>query len=317
MIGDFIMRFVLAKKRENVNVLNNALSENPSEVINAAEESFFQEISTACDMIIEQNKHIILLSGPSASGKTTTSKMIVEELERRGKKGMRVSLDNFYRNRDDMPTWRNGRTNFESVEGLDLNYLGERIREVMTTGYAKFPVFDFTLGRRGEKTFDVRYDDETFLIFEGIHALRPEMDEHVDTGASLKIYISVHTELVNTEKEVVLTPRDLRLMRRLLRDSWARATTPGETFWFWGDVVKGEEQYIWPFRKFADIHINSTHSYEAMLLKDAVLAVLDNGPEHEFPELEARIREGLSNVISIDKSLVPKTSLMREFIQLA
>ena len=310
------MKFILTKKKENVEVINAALLANPHEVIQAAEDAFYKEISNACDAIIEQDKHIILLSGPSGSGKTTTSKMMVEELEKRGKKGMRVSLDNFYRNRDDMPSWRNGRTNFESVEGLDLAYLGNRIHEVLTTGYAKFPIFDFPNGRRGEKTFDVHFDDETFLIFEGIHALRPEMDEHIDTSKSLKIYISVHTELVDNDNKVVLTPRDLRLMRRLLRDSWARATTAGETFWFWGDVIKGEEQYIWPFRNFADIHINSTHSYEAMLLKDAVLAVLDVGPEHEFPQMESALREGLSKVVSIDKSLMPKTSLMREFIQL-
>ncbi len=291
-----------------------SLRSNPYPVIEKAESAYAKKIEEACDMISEDNRQIVLITGPSGSGKTTTAQKIAEGMRARGKKINSVSLDNFYKSETDLPRWQDGYQNYESIEGLDLEHFEKVVKELLHTGRAQFPIFDWATNRRAAESIDLRFDRDTILIFEGIHALNPLISEPVSTFPSMKIYISTHSEFYHGA-ERLLTARDLRLTRRILRDYSYRATSADETFQMWDYVLKGEDLYIRPYRQYADLHIDSTHAYEPYLYRQGILHALDSACSACHLETISRLRASYQHFFNIDLSLVPKTSLIQEFIK--
>ena len=276
-----------------------------------AEEKYSDALNEAAADALACGARVILLCGPSAAGKTTTSKKLTAYFRERALDAERVSLDNFYRPRSEAPLWEDGEPNFESTDALDLKSYNRCIKKLITEGSADFPVFDFTLGAVGS-SFKAKMGD--VLIIEGLHALNPLIAEPLDGLPFKKLYISTHSSFVS-QGRTVLPAKCLRLERRLLRDMSHRASSLENTCRLWGYVVRGEYEYIMPFRDEADYRIDTAHAYEPFLyssrLKAGVDKLLTELPE--MPELQ-EIAASASLFPPLSAEVVPQTSLLREFI---
>jgi uridine kinase len=309
------MKFEIETQKVKISSINAEARKNPQLLAGTSENYYNDCVKLACESSIRKRRNIILLTGPSSAGKTTTSILLTNVLSKYHKKVVRVSLDNFYKNRDNLPFWEDGSRNYEAVEGLDLDCFSRCIDELIMKGTAKFPIFDFAIGERSHRTFKVNYDNDTVLIFEGIHALNPVFRKTLREEQCMRIYVSAHTEFTDDIGNIVMSSRNLRLIRRILRDNTERATSADLTLDFWEKVCLGEEKYINPYRKNADLHINSTHYYEPMVYKATLIKMLseftsDIAHKAKFDELLAAIEPFEELPIGI----VPKTSLLREFI---
>lgn len=292
-----------------------ALTQQPQKLIAQEEARFQRELERACDLILSDSIHMILLTGPSASGKTTTAKKIATELNRRGEKVNRISLDNFYRPAAELPRWEDGYQNYESVEGLDIPCFQQFVEDLFHQGCGKLPVFDFTSGERRKKWVELFFDQHTYLIFEGIHALNPLVTQTLQGHRTVKIYISVHSDFLDGQGNLLLGARDLRLCRRLLRDFYHRGTQAEGTMRMWEYVLRGEDLYIRPFRQYADIHINSTHAYEPFLYHDRLVQLLANAPENsDYQEAFERLAKASDAFWGIPEDWIPQSSLIQEFL---
>ena len=292
------------------------LEENPQQAVALGEESFDKQICQLCREAVELDRRLLLVSGPSASGKTTTSKKIITCLEEMGKEVYRISLDNFYMEDRKLPLWEDGSVNFEAPECLDLDLFHQCLTNLWQKGTAEFPLFDFTTSRRREKTFSVRYAPDTFLVVEGLHALNPRIRQAVGEIPALRIYISVHSDFVNESGEIVFAGRQLRLTRRIIRDLVRRNAPVGETLSMWGNVLRGERMYIHPWRDTADIHVDSTISYEPWLYRGAVLAAMEGwqGPQ-VYQRTVKELVDFFKPLEQLDPCLIPADSLTQEFLK--
>lgn len=293
----------------------HALSNNPEQAVLEAEKRYHSMLSNICETAIREHKYIILITGPSASGKTTSAKYLASLLEARGKRVNRISLDNFYRNKEELPRWEDGYQNYESIEGLDIPHFDEVMNRLLTKGEAVFPIFDFTTGYRSESTFTLTFDSQTFLILEGIHALNPLLYNVLGSYPAMKLYISVHSKFVD-DGNTVLSARNLRLSRRILRDFHYRCTRASDTLNMWKYVLRGEELYIFPFREHADLHIDSTHLYEPFLYHNGVNAMMTKiRPDSPYYSYAQSLLDANERFFPIDYDLVPANSLIQEFIK--
>lgn len=310
------MKYSPLRPKINAAEVGARLRKQPEEVIAQAEAAYHEKLCVICDAAIQEDKSIILVTGPSASGKTTSAKRIGAILESRGKKVTRISLDNFYRNKDTLPRWEDGYQNYESVEGLDIACFDSVMSKLLTEGEATFPIFDFALGQRSERSFTLRFDEKSFLIIEGIHALNPVLFNVLKDYPAMKVYISVHSEIVDGNGELVFSARDLRLCRRILRDFHCRSTSAQGTLKMWKYVLKGENLYIFPFREHADIHIDSLHAYEPFLYHEGLEKMMRSiDPESPYFKKADRLLAANQYFFPIPGSMIPDSSLIQEFIK--
>lgn len=294
--------------------LTERMKADPRSVVEDAEYGFHQQLNMMSEKIVRHNTHIVLLCGPSASGKTTTANLLVGELLAQGRHAIRISLDDFYRDRDVMPLWEDGSKNFETVEALDLDYLHRCTEQLVATGHADFPVFDFVSGRRSKAIHPIDYDENTIIVFEGIHALHPRLRQGMRD--CLGIYIHPNTNYVDAAGKVVLDARDLRLVRRIIRDNLNRGTAPIGTIDMWDDVLRGELLYMKPDSRYADYSANTSHDYEPFLYCGPILQLLEGIREPgRHRETIERLIESFRAFFPIGDELVPGDSLIREFIR--
>lgn len=303
-----------AREPKSLDEVSRAVFENPRIAVEQAEQSFQEQIRILSEDAVRRDAHIVLLTGPSSSGKTTTANRLVDDLSALGRRAVRISLDDFYRNRDEMPLWEDGRKNFEAVECLDLDCLHECTQKLMSTGHVDFPIFDFTSGTRSERVHPVDYDDNTIIVYEGIHSLHPHLREGL-ADCCFGIYIHPNTNFVDEGGNVILDAHDLRLTRRIIRDSINRGTSPLGTLQMWKDVLRGELLYIRPNSGYADVYVNTCHDYEPFLYSASILKMLsemeDAGDEAETVE---RLKQSFQYFFSIGVDLIPPDSLIQEFI---
>jgi len=287
------------------------ISDKPEEFVRESEIFFQKQIENIADTISE--KRIVMLSGPSASGKTTTANKICEELQKKGKKCAVVSLDNYYRNKEDIPVI-DGKPNKEVVEALDLDLLHSSMQDILDDGCAKIPEFDFMTGYRKDNAIEMNIGKDGIVIFEGIHALNPIITSGLETDNFYKIYISPHSSF--SDGFITISRREMRLIRRMIRDSWSRGTSPSKTLEMWADVVNGEEKYVKPYSQDADCHINTSLGYEACLLKTIALklflTIKNDDPKHD---MAVQYINKLYVFPSLDISYLPDDSLLCEFIK--
>ncbi|MCI6015032.1 MAG: hypothetical protein MRZ09_08625 [Coprobacillus sp.] len=256
---------------------------------------------------------LVCIAGPSSSGKTTFSHRLKIELLSRGLKPIKISMDDYYRNREDCPKDEKGDYDLEHVNALDLELFNENLLSLIEGEEIEEPTFDFKLGKRvkGEK---VRIDKDTIIIIEGIHALNEEVTKLIPKPQKYKIFISPFSQL-NIDNHNPIPASEIRLLRRIVRDAKYRKTDPSETFAMWPSVRRGEFKWIYPCQEEADYVFNTELTYELCVMKKyalSALSIIDR--DNEYYVQANRILKFLKYVKDIDEKYVPCNSLLREFI---
>lgn len=289
--------------------LNNNVG-NIDEIIKKSEQSYTKSIQKVVSTLIDNNCKMILLSGPSASGKTTTSKLIGEELLKHNIGSLVVSIDDFFIALKNVPKLEDGRPDMENIAHIDIKTFKKFYSSILKKGKAKMPRYDFLKQERaGYET--VKIDKNDVVIVEGTHALNPILKPNSKFDDKiLRVYVCVNSVFSNNG-EVTINERDLRLMRRSYRDAFTRNLTPEYTFEQWKHICSGEDLYIAPFKDSADIVIDTTRNYEIMVFAKYLPDLLK--PYTDIPKM-TEIASKLKPVKKIDKKLIPANSMLLEFM---
>ena len=296
--------------------INNKALNNPHEFIDECEERYERIIDDITEKIVSaKGREIVMLAGPSSAGKTTTARRIKESLEKCGVKTYVLSLDDFYLNRDDIPYLPDGSQDYETVYALDLECLENELNALLRGDKVKTPVFDFTTGKRSETQFnEIVLGKEDVVIIEGLHALNPVITDKIQ-GKLLKIYINVSSRIYDENGDIVLNKRNLRFIRRMVRDYKFRDSSVENTCRLWKNVTKGEDEYLFPFRDNADIKADTIHLYEPCVLKHQALRMIgEDNVSEEYKDNIQKIARALEKFNDIEENLVPENSLLREFL---
>lgn len=296
--------------------INDLAKNDPAELVRRSEERFNNILNDTVSRIANDGgREIVMLAGPSASGKTTTANKIAAKCTARGMQTYVVSLDDFYLDREKIPLDESGKPDFETVYALDLPKLTETMRLLLSGAQTELPIFDFTTGKRSEEVRSVTLGARDVVVVEGLHALNPLITDSLPQKNLLKIYISVSSRIYNERGKIILNKRNLRFLRRMTRDYLFRASTVENTYDLWENVRKGEDKYLFPYRNRADIKINSVHLSAPCVFRDTCLQMLKSADlsgkqKKDADELAAALRL----FVPISASFVPKDSLLREFI---
>lgn len=303
-----------------VGQINEALKEHPAARIAADEHIYHDAIrafaNTAAGRASSiKGSQIIMLAGPTSSGKTTTAHILRDMLSHRGVGAVTVSLDDFYLRPDCMPAPENGKPDFESIHALDLTLMNACFMELLEKGETALPRFDFQAAARAPERRQIRLGPGDVAIVEGIHALNPLIVDALPAENLLKLYISVASDLKDDRGNVLLTGRELRLIRRISRDHIYRNSTPANTLDMWPGVVEGEKKHLAPYADDADYRINTFHSYEPAIFRDHVLELLQTVDKtHPLYGQVRRLQAGLAPMRSLSWNMAPENSVLREFI---
>ncbi|HBL41528.1 MAG TPA: nucleoside kinase [Ruminococcaceae bacterium] len=306
----------MADVLNHVSEINTCARQEPKFLIERAENRYDELLNRTVERISKNNSaEIVLLAGPSSSGKTTTAGKISQKLSKKGHTAYTVSLDDFYRNRGEFALDEEGKPDYESVTALELDMLNRVMTNLVQQGHSLLPRYDFVNGKRLDDAFEIRLQPGDVVIFEGLHALNPIISERLPQDALLKLYVSVSTRLYLQGDEVQMTKRDLRLVRRMIRDYRFRNSSVENTFSLWGKVLEGENKFLAPYKYCADILIDSIHNYEPCVFRREALALLDTVPQDSdwFPEA-CRLKKQMEPFETLSPNLVPQDSLMREFL---
>ena len=297
----------------------NRFAKKPKNFIEFTEKAFRRKIHDIVLSIAEKDQtNIILICGPSSSGKTTTSMLIKQELSRKGVSSDVISLDDFFGGEATPPLNAKGEPDFEAVEALDLKKMESCFAEFVKTGKTKMPIFDFINHQRSDAVKSIDLPSDGVLIVEGLHALNPAVTNCLPQKNLYKIYASVSTGLYDLEQggERLLDSRDMRLIRRLSRDAHYRNSDAANTLKMWDSVVDGEKKYITEFKKYADMRLSTFHPYELCIFKKTVMNMLKGLPQDTPNYATAkRIEAVLKQITNINTALVPESSLLCEFIE--
>jgi uridine kinase len=276
-----------------------------------------RRISQIADMVSEKGTvKVVFIAGPSSSGKTTFAIRLAIQLRLLGFNPIQISLDNYYRPKDQAPLDADGKPDLEILEALDLNLFQENLKALYAGEDVDLPKFSFKgNGERYYENKPISLKNNTILVIEGIHGLNPRLIPGVDSRTTFKIYISALTQL-NLDDHNRISTTDNRILRRIVRDNRTRSTTAQMTLEMWPSVERGETQHIFPYQNEADIMINSALEYELPVLKPYVEPLLKTvKPEaREAYPTARRLLSFLENVYPIPADLVPSDSLLREFI---
>ena len=300
--------------------LNNmVLSGGIVDLINLSEALHERKYAEIADQIYARrgSVKIVFIAGPSSSGKTSTSKRLTLQCRILGMNPKVIELDNYFVNRELTPRDENGDYDFESLEAMDLKFLGQQLNDLLEGREVEIPKFDFKDGRR---TFDghfMQLHEKDVLIMEGIHALNPAMIPDVDNSKVFRVYASALTSLSIDENNNISTS-DNRLLRRMIRDNRTRGVIPEETIMRWQSVRRGENRNIFPFQENADAVFNSAHIFELPVLKYYAEPLLRRISPHSPAYTEAtRLLKFLDYITALSPTeiaAIPPTSILREFI---
>ena len=258
---------------------------------------------------------VVMLAGPSASGKTTTAQKLAEEFTRRGMKTYRVSLDDFYLDRTDIPGYSEGKPDYETVFALDLPLIDKCINSLLRGEATVMPMFDFVSGKRKDESYEITLGKSDAIVVEGLHALNPIITDKLPHQRILKIYISVSSRIYDENNKIILNKRNMRFIRRMVRDYNFRGSSVENTYELWDNVRSGEDKYLFPYSGLADMRINSIHLSEPCLFKETALNLLRNAElDGERAKDASRLIRALEKFNSISPDMVPETSLLREFL---
>lgn len=272
-------------------------------------------ISSIAEEIADRDAvKVVLIAGPSSSGKTTFCKKLSIALEQQGLQPYSISLDDYFVNSDRTPRDENGDLDYESLYNMDLELFHQNLHSLLAGETVELPRYDFATGRSLMSGKHLRLESDSVLILEGIHALNPLLTECVDSSRIFRIYISGLTTYLLPDGTVFPTT-DNRLLRRMVRDSKFRNSTAQQTISRWPSVRRGEEKWIVPFQSNADVNFCTGYQYEIALLKHHALPLLEGvmPDESEYEEAQRLIKVcGLYNEIPVE--ILPPYSLLREFL---
>jgi uridine kinase len=285
-----------------------------TDLVNVAEALQEKRIAGIADDIYHRGARIVLISGPSSSGKTTFSKRLSIQLMTNGLRPVALSLDDYFVDREKTPLDELGGYDFESLYAVDLPFFNAQLEALLRGEEVQLTKFDFTTGKRLLTDRKLRIDEHTVLIIEGIHALNPELTINIAEGDKYKVYVSALTSIM-LDKHNYIPTTDNRLLRRILRDYKYRGYSAEETISRWPSVRKGEDKWIFPYQENADAMFNSALLFELAVLKAHLVPILGKVREDSLEYSEAyRLLKFLQYFESIPDNNLPPTSLLREFL---
>ena len=257
---------------------------------------------------------LIMLSGPSSSGKTTTASMLTQALAAHGVESHVVSIDDFYRGRGMAPVLEDGSLDYEALEALDVPAMQACLSALLDRGEATLPIFDFVEGKPSAQTRTLTVSPHAAVIFEGIHAINPIFEQHIARDRMIKLFVNPDRQVYHGE-DVWLSSRQLRLTRRTIRDNRFRNSGPDNTLVMWPQVVRGENRYMFPFVDTVDYRIDTTHAFEFGVFMPELLSLLQTvSPDHPALPTALALRDAMQAFEPIDPLTVPRDSLLREFL---
>lgn len=306
----------MAKMNNTLEFIKEQAENNPAEFRDKCEERYKRILDSVAQKINETEvSEIVMLAGPSSAGKTTTAKRLKAAIKANGHECYMISLDDFYKNRQDSPRLHDGTPDFESVDALDLPFLSKTLSELVTKGEAMLPEYDFLAGARKPRLKKLTVSERDVVIVEGLHALNPAITNSFPQDRLYKIYINVSNRIYDAKGKIVLNKRNMRFVRRLIRDYRFRGSSPENTYELWETVCRGEDLYLFPFKDNADVKINTIHLYETCVFKERALPLLQKiGKDSEFYKESQKLVRSLKKFPVMDTSFVPEDSLLREFL---
>ncbi len=302
----------------NIGELNDYItssSNKPEDIIQLSEIMQDYKLLSIAEQIVlnKENYKIILLSGPSSSGKTTSAMKLSLYLKSLGLNPTHLSLDDYFHERTETPLGEDGKPDFESITAVDIKLFDSQISKLLKGTKVVVPTFNFIDGKKEYKrTVELKEND--ILIIEGLHALNEELLTNIPKKKKFKIYVSPLTYL-NIDNDNRISMTDLRLLRRMVRDNRTRGYSPSVTLGTWMKVRSGEEKHVFPYQDNADALFNTSLAYELSVLKTyaepLLFSIKEDDPEYQTAQ---RLIELLKFVLPIPSESVPKTSILREFI---
>ncbi|MDR0907063.1 MAG: nucleoside kinase [Rikenellaceae bacterium] len=303
----------------NIGQLNTKiLAGEASDLIKMGEGFHEKKLASIADTILDAHRErgakLVLMAGPSSSGKTTTAKRIAIQLRILGLTPVLISLDDYFVERDKTPRDENGEYDYEAFDAIDHDTFNSHLSRLVAGESVDIPRYDFITGRRMWHEEPLRLDERSILIVEGIHALNPRLTESLPEEFKFHIYLSCLTS-VSMDNLSRIPSTDNRLIRRMVRDSVTRGNDATATLQRWQSVRRGEEKYIFPYQERADVMFNSALFYEIPVLKDYVVPLLRSVPNtvQEYGEAQ-RLLKLLDYFVTIPPTEIRPTSILREFI---
>ena len=294
------------------------LQGDTSELIKIAEAVHSRQFSNIADKIYLANKErgvkVVLISGPSSSGKTTSAKRIGIQLRVLGLQPVLISLDDYFVERENTPKDENGEYDYEALEALDLKHLNDDLSRLIAGESVEIPRYDFITGTRQWHEQPLQLTDRSILIMEGIHGLNPKLTPALSDDIKFKIYLSCFTSVAMDNITRIHTT-DNRLLRRITRDYRTRGNNAYNTIARWQSVRRGEDRHIFPYQENADVMVNTSLFYELGVLRPIVEPILREVPDTvpEFGEAH-RLLHFLDNFVPISTDEIPLDSVLREFV---
>jgi uridine kinase len=300
---------------EVANLNDKIVDGEEGDIIRISEALHEKKIAQIADMISASEKRVVLIAGPSSSGKTTFAKRLMIQLKVNGVNPITVSTDDYFVDREFTPRDEHGEYDFESIDAVDVEQFNKDLNDLLNGEEVQLPTFDFKIGKKKYFGNKIKIEKNQPIIIEGIHGLNEKFTRDIYKKDKFKIYISALTQL-NIDHHNRIPTTDTRLLRRILRDNTHRGHNAQSTIKQWPSVRKGEEKNIFPFQEEADVIFNSALVYELAIMKKYAEPLLNEITplDSEYSEAK-RLLKFLSYFKSIDNdNLVPNTSILREFI---
>lgn len=284
-------------------------------LVNVNETYYNNQLNKCAKDIIANNMNIVMLAGPSSSGKTTTAKKLAIQLAVLGKDAYVISTDDYFVDRNKTPLDENGNKDFESIDAIDLHSLNEDLLDLLEGKEVILPSFNFIKGIRTLSNKKIKMKDNTILIIEGIHALNPKLTDYIPEKNKYKIYVSVLTG-INIDSTNRISSTETRLIRRIVRDNKYRGYDTLETLKSWDKVKLGEQKYIFPYQNRADFYVDSSLIYEYNALKKyAIECFKQVSKNSKYYYMVDRLENILSYFVEIENTkIIDDHSILREFI---
>ncbi len=285
-------------------------------IIQVAEALHEKKLSRIADKVAERKRDIkiILIAGPSSSGKTSTAQRLSIQLAVNGLRPMPISMDDYYRNREDTPRRPDGGYDFECLEAIDVPLFNEQLQKLLAGEAVELPKYNFKTGMREYNGNVIQMDERSVLVIEGIHGLNEKLTASIPAKNKMKLYVSALTPMSLDAYNRIHTT-DVRLLRRMVRDSQFRNYSAEKTLDMWMNVREGEEKYIFPFQSDADVVFNTTLVYELAVLKKYAVPLLQEVPQSNANAYSRarRLLHLLKYVKEVNDNIIPNNSILREF----
>ena len=297
--------------------LNEVVSKGKSDQLIMVSEAYQNEhLMEVAERIHADKKNIkiVLIAGPSSSGKTTTSKKLAIYLKTKGINSYQLSVDDYFKEREATPLKPNGEPDFESIRAIDTNLFNRHLSKLLSGEKVLIPEYNFVLGKKEFNKNYIKLKDDDVIIIEGLHCLNEELTMSIERKNKFKVYVSPLTQM-NIDNHSRIHTSDIRKLRRIVRDNRNRGRNAADTLRMWANIREGEEQYIFPYQDDADIVLNTSLIYEIGILKTYVEPLLFSvsSDDSSYPEA-LRLINFLRNFLPLPSDMVPKDSILREFI---